>query len=226
MRIRHFHRSGGVIRHHRRCAHAVLMAVVMTASAAASPAIANAAQAPDQPASRPAHAEETARMLLGEKKSDEEPLKRMMTLMDEAARRLNDMSDTGPRTQAAQRAVLEAIDEALQGAGDDSGSPQGSQSKKPSGDKRRSGRRQSAKSGTRAAQRETQSGRSGRGQDKDAPAGKPLADIPEVRRGWGYLAARDRDAVIQGASEEYHLRYREQIEEYYRAIAEQAEKQK
>ncbi len=165
-------------------------------------------------------------MLLGEKPPEDAPLKRMMTLMDEAARRLNDMNDTGPRTQAAQRAVLEAIDDALKSSGDDSGSPQGGQSKKPSGEKRRSGKRQAAKSGTRAAQREAQSGRSGRGLDKDAPAGKPLADIPEVRRGWGYLPARDRDAVIQGASEEYHLRYRAQIEDYYRAIAEQAEKQK
>jgi len=123
--------------------------------------------------------------------------------------------------------ILDAIDDALRGETDDGKNSQGG-SKKQTTDKRGSGKRQTSKtrSGSRGAEPTPGQQGQGRPPTDDAPVSRPLADRPELRRGWGYLPARDREAIIQGAGDDFPARYREQIEEYYRAIAEAAEKQR
>ena len=58
------------------------------------------------------------------------------------------------------------------------------------------------------------------------PKGSHPSDRAEVRRGWGFLPQRDREAIVQGSNEEFHAKYREYIERYYRAIAERAKQDK
>ncbi|MCP4591985.1 MAG: hypothetical protein GY842_14720 [bacterium] len=45
----------------------------------------------------------------------------------------------------------------------------------------------------------------------------------EWRRGWGHLPQRDREELLQGIGEDSLERYREQIEQYYRALTEPSE---
>ncbi|MEE8170312.1 MAG: hypothetical protein V3T70_07170 [Phycisphaerae bacterium] len=180
-----------------------------------------------QPASRPSASDEAAaRRLLEDPAIGGDPLRRMLSLMDDTARIMTDEFDTGPHTQVQQSEILDAINDAIEQA-KQRRSVFGGGSNDQTGESRRAGRRRATGSSGRRPAGKSGAGDSAAGAQNPAAAtaGQPLADRPELRRGWGYLPNRDREAVLQGVRERFHARYRQRIEDYYRAIAAQAEAQ-
>lgn len=156
-------------------------------------------------------------------RSVEEALQRIESLMDASARRLAEEFDTGDGTQDVQTEVIEALDDAIRASARQQRDAR--QSKQSKSESRSAGRRSEKTSGGSEkpsdrppAQDSKQAARGG----GPAPSSAP-GDRAEVRRGWGFLPQRDREAIMQGSQEEFSAKYREQIERYYRAIAERAE---
>lgn len=211
----------------------VLTAVCATLALVTALAAAAHTQPPpataSQPASRPGLSdEELARRLQGRADATRDPFRRALDLMETSSHRLSDEYDTGEQTRTIQSDILKALDEAIRTAS------------RPPTTGQRGGKGQTGESrsaGRRSTQRPGESATGARGTPGDAAkggkttgsapgeSGSRLADRAEVRRGWGYLPDRDREAIVQGVNEEFHPRYREQIEDYYRAIAEQAERE-
>ena len=174
------------------------------------------------PATRPAN--ELARRLL-DPRGEQGPLQRMLSLMGESALRLSEAKDAGKETQHMQSEALAALDEAIAEARRNLN--QASSSARPTqGESRRAGQVSPTSqdpdksAGNRPARSAARDSAAAGG---DAKKRKPLRDQAELRRGWGYLPERDREAILQGAGEEIDERYRDEIVRYYRAIAEQAE---
>ena len=123
-----------------------------------------------------------------------------------------------------QQRIIEQLDDAIKAAA--SRIRQQSRSDRPaSGDRRkrlqpRQGRRSGGKEGESDSAASTEAAG-----DKDTAADGPQSDreLRESRRGWGNLPEREREEVLQGVDEEFLERYREWIEQYYRALQEAEE---
>lgn len=173
--------------------------------------------------SRASH-DELVRKLLGGESTAVDQVERMLQDMGEASTRLTSQLDAGSQTQAAQRRALEGLDELIRQAGENrSASPQTSRV-------RPRGERDAQRHRTPDERKQTNQGKGGQAQ-RGGPgaaggAGEDSANKKaakaEMVRGWGYLPGRERDEVIQGFDEEFLVKYREQIMEYYRRLAEAA----
>lgn len=168
--------------------------------------------------------EEMVRKLLGGESTSVDQVERMLQDMGEASARLTAQLDAGSQTQAAQRRALEGLDTLIRQAGENRrASPQASRVR-PRGERDAQRRRppderkpvNQGKGGQ--ARRGGPGAAGGAGEDS---ANKKAAKA-EMVRGWGYLPGRERDEVIQGFDEEFLAKYREQIMEYYRRLAEAA----
>ncbi len=219
--------------HLRACSRRVLTAICATTAFAAALGAAAQTQPPPATASRPTSRpglsdEDLARRLQGRADTTRDPFRRALELMEATSHRLADEYDTGEQTRTIQSDILKALDEAIRAASRPPTSGQRG-GKGQTGESRGAGRRSSQRPGEGAAgARSTPGDAAGGGKTTGSAPGESaarLADRADVRRGWGYLPDRDREAIVQGVNEEFHPRYREQIEDYYRAIAEQAERE-
>lgn len=193
------------------------------------------AQEPEKlpPAAEPAQEDDAALDDLGKKlvrkvfdDSEEDVMTAMIRLMGESAERLEVDFDCGEETQDLQRRVMEELDSAIkEAAARRRRTPPSSQS--ASSDKRQ-------RPGT--PQPGGKSKNEGEGKEGDASAdaagvsvtqltdaAKAGGELKESRRAWGNLPPRERDEVIQGAAEDSLERYRQWIEQYYRALQESPE---
>lgn len=159
--------------------------------------------------------------------SDEDVMDRIILLMEQATRQLEVEFDAGERTQAVQQDILKQLDDAIKLAASQTRKSSGGQSRsqgdqrkrqdqKPPGQKEKAGAQQGGDDERRAGGTESLDQDGAGGVDD----GKELA---ESRRGWGHLPERERDEVIQGADEKYLERYRQWIEQYYRALQDAGE---
>lgn len=154
----------------------------------------------------------------------DDPMTAMLEEMDEVGRRLHDEFDPGEQTQSIQRQVSARLDDAIKAAAARRRAKSQPDPKQTSDKRTMPGPRKSeprpaqAKQGTEAAAKaEQQPAPAG-----DAKAEKPegRSDLPNARRTWGNLPQRDRDEVLQGAEEESLERYRQWIDQYFRALQE------
>lgn len=184
----------------------------------------HATRAPAATQSSRASRDEMVRKLLGGESTVVDQVDRMLQDMGEATTRLTAQLDAGSETQAAQRRALEGLDVLIRQAGENRrASPQTSRVR-PRGERDAQRRR------TPDERKQTNQGKGGQAQ-RGGPgaaggAGEDSANKKaakaEMVRGWGYLPGRERDEVIQGFDEEFLAKYREQIMEYYRRLAEAA----
>jgi hypothetical protein len=143
-----------------------------------------------------------------------EAVVRTASLMRTAEQRLAIALDPGPGTQQVQQQIVEALDAAIAqaGRGDrvayDPDAP-------PTGERQAQ------------ARADGDDGRAGTAGDPAATGGdSPLGAAPsesvlrETRQQWGHLPQRDREAIIQSMQDDVLEQYREQIDQYYRALAE------
>lgn len=185
---------------------------------------------PPGPTTRPAGAidEELARRLLGGKTSEMDAGERLLEAMSRAARLLEERGDAGEATQEAQQAAMAAIDKLIEQAQSRRGLEQGRSTSERSGAQRPTGRRtgepreNQQPRGTGDPAQGNQAGRGAPQQDDPKEESRRRAEKGEMSRGWGFLPPRARDELIQGFDEAFPPKYREQVIEYYRNLAERA----
>ncbi|UCG33071.1 MAG: hypothetical protein JSU68_00275 [Phycisphaerales bacterium] len=148
---------------------------------------------------------------------------RIVRLMDTSRERLAVTLDAGETTQAVQQQIIQELDAAIDIAKQNlrRGSPSTADPQQE-GEKRSEGQRQreqavrADKSSSTDAAEQPSTG----GEQADAAHGETPS---RPARSWGNLPERDREAVIQGFKEDYLRKYGELIEQYYRALSEEAE---
>ena len=178
-----------------------------------------------QPTTCPSVDEELVKRLLGGKTSAVDAVEAALSAMVRAGDRLHDNLDPGEGTQAAQKEALANIDKLVEQA----------RSNKPvskdSSQVRRRPERKPDRSRSAGQQKASAPGPAPSKGDAGAPgtSGKEsrrLTDRAELSRGWGFLPPKDREEISQGFDDQFHPKYRAQIERYYRELAARAEKAK
>ena len=196
----------------------LILLVVLTGGAAfAQDATGNGSQ-PDKDQDR--RAEALSKRLIRGESVEQDPMARIVAQMAEAELRLARSFDPGPATQALQQRIIDDLDAAVAaairrgGRGGSGGGLAGDQRRRPSEAVAGQGRDTSgrAASGTR--------GDAARAKGEPATAGLS-GQFRESRRGWGHLPPRDRQEVIQGLGEQSLEKFRQWIERYYKALAEE-----
>ena len=180
-------------------------------------------------AEQTAEDEELARRLQAEAagREAETALTRMLRYMKASRDALRDRFDPGEQTQAIQKKILEDLEEAIRLARSQMRKSSKDQSSSPSRDARRAGKPQKAGSSSQDPQAGQQTNPQGAADEEatqgQAQTGKVGGELREAGREWGHLPQRAREEVVQGFSEDVLLKYKTQIEKYYRALAEQNE---
>lgn len=184
-----------------------------------------AAPLPDPPPVQP-QPDDLARKLIRKSvdETEQDPMDKMLADMQQISQKLHDEFDPGEQTQSLQRQVTTQLDEAIKAAAARRRAKSQSDPKQVS-DKRTmpAGRK------TQSKPADTQDGAAAmtKPEQSTAPAGdgkseKPdgRRELPGTRRAWGHLPQRDREEVLQGAEEQSLERYRQWIEQYFRALQE------
>ncbi len=155
---------------------------------------------------------------------DEDVMGAIIRLMTEAAGKLELKFDPGEPTQHAQKQAIAKLDEAIQTAAARTKTMTRGQPK-TKGDKRTRPEEDRAAKPQHKQQSSSADDRSGKlGKPSISPTtGLTSENFQEWRRAWGQLPMRERDEVLQGASEKFSERYRIWIEKYYRALQESDE---
>lgn len=154
--------------------------------------------------------------------SSEDVMAEILRLMGESSRRLDADFDAGDQTQAVQKRVMERLDEAIKQAAAQL------RQQKQSPSQQKSDKRKQEQAGKEQQKKKEQSQGSDPTADPDASNAEnkgeaaetklPGGDMTESRRAWGQLPQRDRDEVIQGKNEQFLERYRQLIDQYFRAL--------
>lgn len=162
------------------------------------------------------------RRLLEGRSSDVLVHEKLLAAMAEAQRRLLDEADNGVETHDALRRSLAAIDELIELAKSNE-SPSQQQQAGAARQGRTSARPQSRPADGREAGRagKAQPARTAANEGPGAKDRRGLHDAADLQRRWGALPQRDREEILQGLDEEFPMRYRDYIEDYYRSIAEE-----
>lgn len=157
-------------------------------------------------------------------------LDRMLEYMLQSRNRLGEQYDPGAPTQAIQKKIVDSLDEAIEQARKNTSSSRSSSSRnnKQDGKNRKRNRPKPEPSKGDSAQPKPSEGPATENREGGAKgavrSGKLGGVLRESGREWGKLPSRDREEVVQGIRENVLLKYREVIEKYYRALAEQADR--
>lgn len=169
---------------------------------------------------------ELVRKLLGGQSTTVDAMDETLASLDKAADLLSQDLDPGIKTQTTQQDIVTGIDKLIEEARKNRPSTRGGSKQKREREGRPGPRQQSSRrsSGT-AAPHPTGEGEAGKGeQGRQADSRKKESSTKsELSRGWGFLPQRDREEISQGFDEQFIEKYRNEIEQYYRALAEQAQ---
>ncbi len=165
--------------------------------------------------------DESKRRLIRKTKGqdDGDVMSRIIDHMDQAGERLADTFDPGDATQQIQKQALRDLDLAIKQAKQNmrasrSASVQNRQ-KRGEGETSDDAEGDDAKS-----QSDSDSGDQGSsGIGGRIEVGKDGGTLSERRRHWGHLPPRDRHEIMQSEDDEFHEKYRRQIERYYETLA-------
>lgn len=150
--------------------------------------------------------------------AEQDDFSRAVTLMGDAAKRLEEGKDPGLQTQRVQEDVLKALDKMISDA-------QKNQQKQKSKQKQQQQQQQQNPSSSASQKQQKAQAGTQPGQEPGEPK-IPREDGPgRTRAGntaaWGDLPARVRDALVEGLNDRFSARYRQKTEEYYRRLAEE-----
>lgn len=147
--------------------------------------------------------------------------KQAVTLMNDAAKRLNEKQDSSVQTQRIQEDVVRKLDQLLASL-----DQQQQQQQQPQPQQQQDKPQNQPQS---KQQQERQQGEDqGDGtdpQEGERPTLKQGALGPQVesaRAAWGALPARVREMLMQGSGDRFSSRYKQMTEEYYKRLAEEA----
>ena len=196
------------------------------ASAAGSwPPDAPARQQPD-PADPPADTEEDlADKLIRQStgRAEQGVMGHIQRLMERSADLLTRDFEPGAKTQGTQREIISKLDDAIATA--QRNRSRSNSSGQQSGDKRQAklqAKKQGKQRGDPAADQASDTTAGGSADDTRVGGDRRFK---ESRRGWGHLPARDRDEVLQGIGESVLEKYRTLIDRYFRALAEDVDRE-
>lgn len=168
---------------------------------------------------------ELVRRLLGGQSTSLDTVDETLAKLDRATELLTRQRDAGAKTQEAQREVIAGLDKLIEEARKNRAASRGGAKSKRRREER-SGQRQSSsrRASGSAAPHPTGEGEGGKAaQGPDADKKKQGRSVQgELTRGWGFLPQRDREEIAQGFDEQFMEKYREEIRQYYRTLAEQA----
>jgi hypothetical protein len=171
--------------------------------------------------------ERLVRKLLGGESSALDTVETTLARMDEAAERLADRLDPSDDTQTIQKEILAGLDQMIQAAEQNrAGQSKNNQARRSAG-RRSSGRRPGRAGVKPGSAKSVPAAKGGHG---DADRGKRSqsstddGEKSDLARQWGFLPQRDRLEVAQGFDEEFLPKFREQIQRYYRRLAEEAQR--
>ncbi len=154
---------------------------------------------------------------------DEDIMAELIRMMAESTKKLSIDFDAGPDTQAIQQSIAQRLDDAIKLAAARTSRNQSKSNQRS--DKRRNSSRQAKQTkptqGSKGTKHKPTKAEPSSG---DSPADSDTNQTPDIfldaRRNWGDLPQREREEIIQGASEGYLRRYKTWIEHYYRALQE------
>lgn len=165
--------------------------------------------------------DESKRRLIRKTKGQDggDVMSRIIDHMDQAGERLADTFDPGDATQQFQKQALRDLDLAIKQARQNMRASRSASA--PNREKRGEGQTSDDAEGDDAkGQSDSGSGDEGAaGLGGGIEVGKDGGTLSERRRHWGHLPPRDRDAIIESEDDEYHEKYRRQIERYYETLA-------
>lgn len=171
--------------------------------------------------------ERLVRKLLGGESTALDAVETTLARMDEAAKRLTDRLDPSDATQAIQKQILAGLDQMIQAAERNrAGKSKGQQSRRKTG-RRPSGRKRGRATAKSGSPKSVPTSKGGQGDDDRGKGGTPSTgkrNKADLARQWGFLPQRDRLEVAQGFDEEFLPKFREQIQRYYRHLADQAQR--
>jgi len=166
--------------------------------------------------------DELSRRLIEGRAGAEDVMARIIRLMGDIERNLSARLDAGAQTQSLQAEVVASLDQAI-----DQARQQMGRSNSGSSAAQRGGKRRWQQGGSRstAGQPGSPDGdaadQTRRAEAPSTATGVKSGEFHEARRAWGHLPDRDREELIQGFQEDVVERYRDLIEQYYRALAEE-----
>ncbi len=169
--------------------------------------------------------DESKRRLIRKTKGqdDGDVMSRIIDHMAQAGERLADAFDPGDATQQIQKQALRDLDLAIKQAKQNMRASRSASSQNR--EKRSEGQTSddaegNAEGNDAEGQSDSSSGDEGSaGLGGGIEVGKDGGTMSERRRHWGHLPPRDRDAMIQTVDDEFHEKYRRQIERYYETFA-------
>lgn len=146
--------------------------------------------------------------------------KQAVTLMNDAAKRLNDKQDSSVQTQRIQEDVVRKLDQLLASLDQQQQQQQQPQQQQQSQDQKPG--QQQKKQQQESAQQEQQASDPQEGDRPSLKQGTLKPQIDSARAAWGALPARVREMLMQGSGDRFSSRYKQMTEEYYKRLAEEA----
>lgn len=163
--------------------------------------------------------EELDRLLRAEEIGD--AFKQAVTLMGDAAKRLEESKDTGLATQRVQEDVIRRLDQLLASLERN----QSSQSQSSQSEDDQQSQKNQPNQAKKPAKQSGQPTAQGDGtQEWEGPAkqeGPLRPGLDSARAAWGSLPARVRDMLLQGSSDRFSSKYDELTRAYYKRLAEE-----
>lgn len=146
-----------------------------------------------------------------------------ISLMGDAAKRLDKQQDPGLDTQRVQESIVRKLDQLLASLEQQEQQQQQQQQSQQQQDQ--SEKSQPKPQQSKAQQQQQQQAQGENTGQENAPTlqeGKLNPQLDAAKAAWGSLPARVRDMLLQGASDRFSGRYRQLTEDYYKRLAEEA----
>lgn len=175
----------------------------------------------DAPAEQAVGAEELDDLLTGEQVADE--FTQAVDLMGRSAARIADAGDLSLNTQRLQQDALDRLDKLIENAEQQEQQQQQSSSSSSSQSEQNVPQQQRGES----QQQQDQQGQGDSTTETSAPTGNDVETndlVNAARAAWGALPQRVRDALVQGAGDDFSRMYQSLTEEYYRRLAEEPDR--
>ena len=193
----------------------------------------NKDQLPEEAKKEDVDKQELVDQMLSDKPSDDQTTNSVKLTGDRMARsrqRLALNNDPGKVTQEIQKRIQIDLDSLIKLAQAQQAQMKPGQGPPKPGDKSKQpgppqpGPQQVAKNG-----QHQETGKTAAQESTFAQGGAPQVDISqdikEMMKQWGQLHPRDRDAVLEGASEKVNPKYQKMVEDYFKSLSEKAAQQ-
>jgi hypothetical protein len=191
----------------------------------------NKDQLPEEAKKEDVEDQEFEKQLLQDKVSDDQTTNSVKLTGDRMARsrqRLALNNDPGKVTQEIQKRIQIDLDNLIKLAQQQQAQSKPGQGQPKPGDKSQQpkpGQQQGPQQVAKGDQHQ-EKGQSPAQQSTFAQGGPPQVDISqdikEQMKQWGQLHPRDRDAVLEGASEKVNPKYQKMVEDYFKSLSEKA----